>query len=297
MKAITYYLSLPFIYLISVLPFWLLYKVSDFLFFILYRIIGYRKEVVFRNLKNSFPEKSDADLKQIQIKFYQYFFDLILETVKSLTISAQTLQKRVLFEDTSILKHHFKNDQSIIIVMGHYGNWELGGARFALEPIHKLHVVYHPLHNKYFDQLMYNARTRLGNGLYTMKGTLRGMIENKKKVTATAFIADQTPSPRGAYWMDFLHQDTPVFTGTGKIANKFNYPVVYASVKRVKRGYYSIHLEELCTHSKELDPAEIVERFTRKLEQDIQEIPEIWLWTHRRWKHKRQPQTSQESDA
>ena len=172
------------------------------------------------------------------------------------------------------------------------GTGELGGARFALEPLHKLYIVYHPLHNKYFDQLMYKMRTRLGNGLYPMMGTLRGMIENRRNITATAFIADQTPSPNGAYWMDFLNQDTPVFTGTGKIANKFNYPVVYASVKRVKRGYYSIHLEELCTTSNEVDPEEIVERFTKKLEQDIKEIPEFWLWTHRRWKHKRQPQTN-----
>ena len=292
MKAIIYYLSLPIIYLISVLPFWLIYRFSDFLFFILFRLVGYRKKVVFMNLKNSFPEKSDAELKQIQIKFYKYFFDLALEIIKSLSISSKELKKRVLFEDTSIFKYHFNNDQSIIIVMGHYGNWELGGARFALEPLHKLYIVYHPLHNKYFDQLMYKMRTRLGNGLYPMMGTLRGMIENRRNITATAFIADQTPSPNGAYWMDFLNQDTPVFTGTGKIANKFNYPVVYASVKRVKRGYYSIHLEELCTTSNEVDPEEIVERFTKKLEQDIKEIPEFWLWTHRRWKHKRQPQTN-----
>jgi KDO2-lipid IV(A) lauroyltransferase len=297
MKAFIYYLSLPFIYLISLLPFGLLYTFSDFLFFLFYRLIGYRKEVVFRNLQHSFPEKSEAELKKIQIKFYQYFFDLALETVKSLTISPKNLTKRVSFEDTSIFKKHFGNDQSIIIVMGHYGNWELGGARFALEPFHKLYVVYHPLSNKYFDQLMYKMRTRFGNGLYPMRGTLRGMVGNRKQVTATAFIADQTPSPHGAYWMDFLHQDTPVFTGTGKIANKFNYPVVYASVKRGKRGYYTIHLEELCTTSKEVDPEEIVARFTKRLEQDIREMPEFWLWTHRRWKHKRQPQTNQDSDA
>ena len=292
MKAIAYYLSLPFIYLISVLPFWLLYGFSDFLFFIFFRLVGYRKKVVFMNLKNSFPEKSEAELQQIQIKFYRYFFDLVLETVKSLSISAKQLKKRVLFEDSSIFAGHFNNGQSIIIVMGHYGNWELGGARFALEPLHKLYVVYHPLHNKYFDQLMYQMRTRLGNGLYSMKGTLRGMIENKKHITATAFIADQTPSPKGAYWTNFLHQDTPVFPGTGKIANKFNYPVVYASVKRIKRGYYRIQLTELCSRSKEVEPEEILERFTKKLEQDIKEMPEIWLWTHRRWKHKRQAQTN-----
>jgi KDO2-lipid IV(A) lauroyltransferase len=287
MRAVSYYLFLPVIYLISILPFWLLYRVSDFLFIIVYGLMGYRKKVVMANLKNSFPEKNDADLKQIQRKFYRYFFDLIVETIKSLTISPRTLRKRMLFEDVSVFQKYFDQQQSIIIVMGHFGNWELGGARFAIEPLHKLYVVYHPLKNKYFNKLVYKMRTRLGNGLYPMKNTLRGMLGDKNNVTATAFIADQTPSPHGAYWMKFLNQDTPVFTGTGKIANKFNYPVVYASVKRVKRGFYEIELEELVSTPNEVEPEEIVARFTKRLEQDIREIPTTWLWTHKRWKHKR----------
>ena len=175
--------------------------------------------------------------------------------------------------------------------MGHWGNWELGGARFAIEPLHKLYVIYHPLTNKYFDGLMQKMRSRLGNGLYPMAFTIRGMIGNKANVTATAFIADQTPQPRDAFWMNFLNQDTPVFTGTGKIANKMNYPVVYAGVKRTRRGYYEINLEDLVPNPAEMEPFDIVETFTRRLERDILEIPEIWLWSHRRWKHKRpQPQ-------
>ncbi|MFK7923160.1 MAG: lysophospholipid acyltransferase family protein [Bacteroidia bacterium] len=287
MKLIIYYLALPVLYLVSVLPFWLLYRVSDFLFVCVYGIIGYRKKVVFNNLKNSFPEKSDEELKRLQIKFYRYFFDLIVETIKTLTISPSSLRKRMIFEDKSVFEKYYQQNQSIIIVMGHFGNWELGGARFAIEPLHKLYVIYHPLTNKYFDKLVYKMRTRLGNGLYAMKRTLRGMVANRKNVTATAFIADQTPSPRDAYWMTFLNQDTPVFTGTGKIANKFNYPVVYASVKRVKRGYYEISIEDLIKNSGDTEPEEIVASFTRRLEQDIREIPETWLWTHRRWKHKR----------
>lgn len=288
MKAVIYYLSLPFLYFISILPFWWLYRLSDLLFFVVYRVLGYRKKVVFDNLKNSFPKKSDAELLGIQHKFYHFFFDVVVETLKTLTISPRRLKKAVSFDDTSLFKKYHDKGQSIIIVMGHYGNWELGGARFALEPFHKLYVVYHPLSNKYFDQLVYKMRTRLGNGLYSMKGTLRGMVGHRKEVTATAFIADQTPSPKGAYWMDFLNQDTPVFQGTGRIANKLKYPVVYASVKREKRGHYKVFLEELCANPKDLEPEEIVGRFTQRLEQDIIEMPEIWLWTHRRWKHKRQ---------
>ena len=171
--------------------------------------------------------------------------------------------------------------------MGHWGNWELGGARFAVEPLHKLNVIYHPQHNKYFNNLIVKMRTRLGNGLYAMKDTIRCIIRDKTEVTATAFIADQTPSPRGAYWMQFLNQDTPVFTGTGKIANKMNYPVIYAGIKRTRRGHYEILLEDLVSNPTEMQPDEIVKTFTQRLEKDIQAVPEIWLWTHRRWKHKR----------
>lgn len=287
MKAIIYYISVPFIYLVSYLPFWLLYGVADFLYLIVYVLLGYRKGVVSQNLRNSFPEKTEKELKQIQRKFYRYFFELMVETIKSLSITPSQLKKRVAFNDTSILEEYHKQNQSIIIAMGHYGNWELGGARFAIEPFHKLFVIYRPLRNKYFDQLVYKMRTRLGNGLYAFKNTLRGMVGDRKNLTATAFIADQTPGKQGAYWMEFLNQDTPVFTGTGKIANKFNYPVVYATVNRLKRGYYDVCIEKLVTNSGDTEPEEIISRFTKRLEKDIRQKPEIWLWTHRRWKRKR----------
>ncbi len=288
MNAVLFYLVLPLIYGISFLPFWLLYRFSDFMFFVVYRLIGYRKKVVAENLRKSFPNKSEEELKDIERKFYVFFCDLIVETIKSLTISPNTLKKRLTFQDLSVFEKYFKANQSIIIVMGHWGNWELGGARFALEPLHRLFVIYHPLHNKHFDGLVYKMRTRLGNGLYAMKDTLRGMIRDRNELTATAFIADQTPSRRGAHWMEFLHQDTPVFTGTGKIANKMSYPVVYVSINRPRRGHYKIALEDLVPEPQNVEPHTIVERFMHRLEKDIEAVPEIWLWTHRRWKHKRE---------
>ncbi len=292
MKAISYYISVPIIYGISILPFWWLFLLSDLLFVILYHLIGYRKQVVINNLTNSFPEKSREELEHIQRKFYRYFCDLILETVKSLTISPQTLRKRISFDDLAIFKKYKQQDQSIVIVMGHWGNWELGGARFAVEPYHRLFVIYHPLNNKYFDRLVYHMRTRLGNGLYAMKDTLRGMIRHKEELTATAFIADQTPSPKDAYWIEFLNQNTPFFKGTGRIAQKLNYPVVYISIKRVGRGYYKVFAEDLVPEPASTTPEDILIRFTRRLEQDIREIPHIWLWSHRRWKHKLSEQVS-----
>lgn len=288
MNAVLYYISLPFLYGISILPFWILYRISDFIFVIIYYGIGYRKKVITTNLKNAFPEKSEKEILKIRRKFYRYFCDLIVEVLKTLTISPKILRKRIQFEDKILFEKYFKNGQSVVVVMGHFGNWELAGARFALEPIHQLFVIYHPLHNPHFEKLIVHARTRLGNGLYAMKNALRGMLTDRKKVTATAFIADQTPNPKTAYWMEFLNQDTPVFPGTEKIAKKLKYPVIYITVRRPKRGYYSIHPELLFDKPETASENEISEAHTRRLEKDIREQPEIWLWSHRRWKHRRE---------
>jgi KDO2-lipid IV(A) lauroyltransferase len=285
-----YYIALPFLYLLSILPFRVLYILSDGLYIIFYYLIGYRKKVVLQNLKNSFPEKTEKEIAVICKKFYHYFCDLILESLKTLTISREQVKKRVVFSEASIaiFKKYYENKQSIVLVMGHMGNWELAGAGFSqLSSLHHLYILYHPLTNKRFDNLVYHMRTRLGNKLYAMNEALRGMLRDRDKITATAFIADQTPSPEGAYWTTFLHQDTPVFRGTEKLATKLNYPVVYASVSRPKRGVYAVELEILTENPKACQENEISEKHTRRLEKDILIQPEIWLWTHKRWKHKR----------
>lgn len=287
MGAVLYYFSLPFLYGFSLMPFWLLYRFSDLTFLILYHLIGYRKKVVTTNLTNAFPEKSKQEILEIRRKFYRYFCDLIFESLKTLTISPRSLRKHIKFEDPSLFQQFYDTGQSVIVVMGHFGNWELAGARFALEPIHQLFVIYHPLKNQYFENLIYRARTRLGNGLYAMKNALRGMLSDRSKVTATAFIADQTPSNQNAHWMEFLNQDTPVFAGTEKIARKLKYPVIYISVKRPKRGIYTIEPELLFEHPEETTETEISQKHTKRLQQDIHQQPEIWLWSHRRWKRKR----------
>lgn len=174
-----------------------------------------------------------------------------------------------------------------MIVMGHYGNWEWAGNTFALINKQQLYIIYHPLSNKHFDKLMYKMRTRFGNKLYAMKETMKEMVKNRHEVNVTAFIADQTPSPDNAYWTTFLNQDTPVFWGTEKISQKMNLPIVYTSVKRVKRGYYEIHCELFVEDPKNTTEGQISELHTKRLEKDIIEQPAIWLWSHRRWKHKR----------
>lgn len=289
MAAAVYYLTLPFIYLLSLLPFPILYLFSDGVYGLLYYVIGYRKKVVYQNLRNSFPEKSDTEIKKIRKQFYHYLCDLTLETFKTLTIRKSTMLRHCSIQPDAmqLFDKLAEENKSFILVMGHWGNWEWAGNSFSLLCKHPLYVIYHPLSNKYFDGLVYRMRTRFGTRLIAMKDTYREMSARKNELSATAFIADQTPSPEGAFWTTFLNQDTPVFKGTEKIAQRMNYPVVYARVKRVKRGYYEISAEMLFEKPAETSANTISEAHTKTLEKDIITQPEIWLWSHRRWKHRK----------
>jgi KDO2-lipid IV(A) lauroyltransferase len=242
---------------------------------------------VTTNLERSFPEKSADEIHAIRCDFYRYFCDLSLETLKTLTISPAALKDHFSCGDLSAFEHFYEKGQSVIIVMGHLGNWELCGAYFSQLPLHRLYVLYHPLTNPHFDRLFYRMRTRLGTRLYPMKSAFRGMVKNRNELTATAFIADQTPSPSNAHWMTFLNQDTAVFKGTETIARKLDYPVIYLSVIRERRGHYRISSELLAEHPGMLPENVLTELHTKRLEKDIVAHPETWLWSHRRWKHDR----------
>jgi Kdo2-lipid IVA lauroyltransferase/acyltransferase len=288
-QAFIYYLSLPFIYLVSVLPFPILYFFSDGVYILIYYVLRYRRKVVRENLDNSFPEKSQKEIREIERKFYKYFCDLFLETFKTLTISKDSMVKHCRFEPETqaIIDQLAAENQSFMVVMGHFGNWEWSGNTFNICCKHQLYVIYHPLSNKYFNRLMYRMRTRFGTRLIPMKHTLRDMLKNRNTLTATAFIADQSPLPENAYWMEFLNQDTPVFLGIEKISLKIRFPIVYVTIRRVKRGYYLVFAERIELPLTLQKSGTTTEIHTRRLEADIRSQPENWLWTHRRWKHKR----------
>ena len=289
MQVIGFYLALPFIYLISILPFPLLYLVSDIVFMLMYHVIGYRKKVVTHNLKNSFPEKTEKDILELRRKFYRYLCDLMLETFKTLSISKATMKQRCTVDNESIvlLNKYADQKKSIVLVLGHLGNWEWGGNAFSLYCKHPLFVIYHPLENKFFNHLIIGMRTRFGTKLIEMKNSFRDMVKMKNGITATAFIADQTPQPDNAHWINFLNQDTPVFKGTEVIARKLNYPVLFISIKKTGRGYYELFAELLCEDPASTIEGELTAMHTKKLESEILKSPENWLWSHRRWKHKR----------
>ena len=286
MQAFFFYLAYPFIYLIASLPFRVLYTASDLLYHVL-RLTGYRQEVVLENLKNSFPDKSPREIEVLSRTYYRYLCDLILETLKTLTMTEKEAREHCVFHSVEWLDKLFDDKKSIILVMGHYGNWEWAGPSFTLNTNFRLVVIYRPLSHPYFEKMMVRMRTKFGTRITPVNQTLRDMVANRGIISATAFIADQTAPRDKAYWTTFLHQDSAVFTGPEKLAAKFDYPVVYINVKRVKRGYYEVFPELLFANPKDTVENEISEAFMSRLEKEILIDPTIWLWSHRRWKHKR----------
>ena len=287
MKALGYYLSIPFIYILSALPFPLLYTISDVLFLVLYYIIGYRKKITATNLRNAFPEKSDAEIQTIIIKYYRHLCDIILETFKLLGMRRSELNKRCRIINYELYFDILSGQRSIIVALGHQGNWEWLGAATATRGDGPLQVIYKPLSNPYFDRLMKKIRSRFGATPIPDKDVLRQMIATKGGLSTTAFISDQTPPPDHAFWINFLNQDTPVFIGTEKLARRLNYPVLFAAMRKVKRGYYEVEVLRVCDEPAESDPGSITTAHTRLLEEQIIKQPETWLWSHRRWKHQR----------
>lgn len=260
------------------------------MYVLLFYIVGYRKDVVLKNMQNSFPDKSEEEILKLRKKFYKYLCDLFLEVFKTLTISKPAMIRHCWFDPATkaLVEQLADEKRSFIMVLGHLGNWEWGGNTFSLQLRHQLYVIYHPLSNKQVDKLVYDMRTRFGTKLIAMKDTFRAVLSKKDELFSPAFIADQTPaSAEKAYWTRFLNQDTAVFRGPAAIARKTNYPVVYAHIKRRKRGYYEMFGEIVTNDPSKLTEEEILDIYTQKLERDIIAQPEVWLWSHRRWKHKK----------
>jgi len=288
-QAIAFYSIAPLLYIFSSLPWRVLFILSDSAFIILYYITRYRRNVVRMNLINAFPGKTEKELKSIEVRFYKHFTDIIVEVLKMFSLSPKQKLARCKMDDQSLelLDDLYSRGKSAILVMGHYGNWEYYPFRIPSGTDHQPYAIYHPIRNPFIDRALSAMRTRTGCKLYTMAGAAKGMIANQDKITLTLFLADQSPSTKGAYWMKFMNQDTPVFNGSEKIAQKLGMAVIYGSVKQMKRGRYIFNAKLICEDASKTQPGEITESHVRLLEEDIRKAPEFWLWTHRRWKHKR----------
>lgn len=290
MRAVLHYLIVvPFTYFIAILPFFVLRGLAYFMYLVLYRIFGYRKKVVRQNLRNAFPEKTEHEIIRIERKFFLHLADVMLETLKMLTMNDRMAKKHIRIPKQGVDLINSYNDQgkSLIIAIAHYGCWEWGNYGYQAEIDYELRGIYHPLSDPYFEKLMQHMRTRSGSIAVKMKETLRYMIQNRKRVANTAFVADQSPSPHGAHWTIFLNQETGFFYGMEKIARKLDMPVVFLSIDKEKRSHYVMNFEPLIDNPAQTEEGEITEEYVRRLEKRIQEKPEHWLWSHRRWKHKR----------
>jgi len=282
-KFFYYLLILP----LSLLPYPLLYLLSDIIFLIMYRVIGYRKKVVFTNLRNSFPNKSKQELKKIMSDFYRHLCDIIMESVKGFTISEKQLRKRLIIKNPEFSNSFADRGQSIIFVGGHYNNWEICAQAFAMYSNHKCIGIYKPLSNAFINDKIYTSRSKYGMHLISMKQTKK-LFEDGDEPKAIVFGSDQNPAnPKRAYWVQFLNQDTGVLFGVERYAKEYDWPVVFVSISKVKRGHYEVEYSLITDSPTEQPHGKITEDFTKRLEQDIINQPQYWLWSHKRWKHKR----------
>lgn len=289
MQLLAFVLIYPLLWFVSILPFRLLYAVSDVLYVVLYHIVGYRKQTVQENLKLVFPDKSEAERQLITKRFYHHLCDMILEAIKSMSISVEDMKARFKFTNIKLIKEFEKQNKSIVLMCAHYGSWEW---IFIIQTYVKFrgYAIYKRLNNRYFDKLVRGIRARYNSYLVTTKETIPTLIENKKMgiLTMNGFVSDQTPKKGKAYhWNTFMGIEVPIHTGAEMLAKKLDMPVIFFSVKRIKRGFYETTFQTLAEHPNDFKDYEITDQFLKLVEQQIYEEPHYYLWTHKRWKHRK----------
>ena len=289
-----YYIIYGLVYLLSILPFWVLYGLADFLFIIIYYVVRYRRKIVRKNLCNSFPEKSEKEIKSIERKFYRWFCDYLFETFKLLSISDKNLVKHIDFVGLEGLEDAFDRGQDCATILGHYCNWEwlsATGLGYKRHPEAITGLIYHRLRSKAMDRLFLKLRNAhkgfCVKKAYTLRTVVRLKKENKRNMFG--YISDQTPKWDNIHlWLDFLNQDTPVFTGGERIMRMMDNAVFYVDMRRTKRGHYVANFIPITLHAKQTDEFFIVRQFFSMLEQSIRREPQFYLWTHNRWKRTRE---------
>ena len=284
----TYHLLSVLVKLLSYMPFWMLYILSDILYYIVYYIVKYRRPLVRKNLTESFPEKTEKEIIKIEKGFYHFLVDTIMESVKMFSITPKEMKRRMKLLNVEGLMETMRKGRSASVFMGHYGNWEWVSSL----PIHldegMLGVqIYHQLSNKVMNKLVLYSRGRMCAISVEMNSTVRGISKmvSEGKVAAIGFIADQSPRKKDAhYFLPFLHHEIPVLTGTEKLTKHYNFEGWYLDVRRVKRGYYEAEFVKLHDDPRSLPDFELTEIYYQRLEQMIKAQPELYLWSHNRFR-------------
>ncbi len=290
-KSVAYYLLYAITYLHALLPFSVLYVLSDFLYFVIYYLVKYRRKLVRKNLLNSFPTKSEEQIIEIEKRFYHHLCDYYVETIKTLNITDDEVKRRMKFENPEIIDRLTADGRSCILSLGHYANWEwVPSIGFHLSSGVKTGLMYKELHSKSFDGLFLKVRTRFNSIPIEMLTAYRKMIEaqNKSETLVVGFLSDQRP-PRSTlkHWIEFMNQDTPIQIGMERIARKLSCSIVYLDVKKVKRGFYVGKFHVITTDASEEPELMVMKRYMRKLEETIMREPAYYLWSHNRWKFKK----------
>lgn len=270
----------------SRLPFGVLYAVSDFLFFISFYVVGYRSSLVWKNLKNSFPEKSEKELRSIRKDFYRNLCDYAVETLKLLTIGRDELEKRMSFKHMEIIENHGKNNQSILFLASHQFNWEWLLATACFRFPMQIDFIYQPLNNNLFDRFSLECRTRFGGYAIKRDEVAREIIKRKGILRGIASVADQYPGlgRDKKYSARFLNQDTVFFFGTNQLGILTQYPVVFYEIRKIRRGFYEAWPVEIAVPPYGKESTDMIEKYVRAVENAVRKNPSGWLWSHNRWK-------------
>ncbi len=282
MKAVFYA-----IVLFSKLPLKVLYFISDILYVLIFHIAGYRKNVVMENLKNSFPEKKDAELKEICKNFYKNFSDYLVETAKSFTVSADELKVRVQHINRDLFEEAHANGKNIILLTGHVFNWEWFTALATMVPQEHCYPVYRKMQNPFWNEKIKNIRNAHGNEAVEAEEVIKHIFRNKNDGNSIyMFVADQTPHVALVdYGLKFLNQKTPAFIGYDKLATRMDFVFLYCDMKKVKRGFYQVNYYRIMPEGEKFVENEVVRKFHKLLENTINKRPDNYLWSHRKWKN------------
>lgn len=288
MQYLIYLLAYPLLWGISILPFPLLYALSDVVYFVVYYLIGYRKSTVRGNLELAFPEKSVAERRSIERKFYRHMCDMFLEMIKTLNISEKEIKRRFVYKNLETYLELEKQDKSVVMMLAHYGSYEwVISTNYYIK--FRGYAIYKRIANPYFDKLVRDIRSKFKAYLITTKDTIPQITQNEREHIRGfyGFASDQSPKASKAHhWATFMNIKTPVHTGAEMLAKRFDMNVVFLRVRKVGRGFYEAELETLTQDARAVPDYQITDRFLKLVEEQIRQAPEYYLWTHKRWKHR-----------
>ncbi len=288
MQLLVYIVAYPILRIVSWLPFRLLYAMSSFVYLLLYYVVGYRKKTVRSNLRLVLPEKSGQEILQVEKGFYRHMCDMFLEMIKTMGISNKQLQKRFTFTNLDVLHELENKGKSVMLMFPHYASWEWVIALDA-HIRSKGYAIYQPINNKYFDKLVRDIREKFGTTLITTGDTKSIVQTNRAKglLSMYGILSDQSPQPhRAHHWAPFMGITVPVHTGAEMLCKRLQLPAVYLKVEKIKRGHYQGTFKVLAEDPENFKDYEISELFLKEVETSIQEAPQHYFWTHKRWKHR-----------